>query len=125
MSALAPVLQGFFTDRLARQRQASPHTVAAYRDSLRLLIVYAARILGKQPVDTPKIIKPVCQRSARSGRRPGHARSILKGPWGQGSIAGDEWRFHTVWVTTAARTRPMMTAFDARMPVSGGGGRRP
>jgi site-specific recombinase XerC len=48
MSALAPVLQGFFTDRLARQRQASPHTVAAYRDSLRLLIVYAARILGKQ-----------------------------------------------------------------------------
>jgi len=51
MSALAPVLQGFFTDRLARQRQASPHTVAAYRDSLRLLIVYAARILGKQPVD--------------------------------------------------------------------------
>ena len=51
MSALAPVLQGFFTDRLHRQRPASPHTVAAYRDSLRLLIVYAARILGKQPVD--------------------------------------------------------------------------
>ena len=51
MSRLAPILQGFFTDRLVRQRQASPHTVAAYRDSLRLLIVYAARILGKQPVD--------------------------------------------------------------------------
>ncbi len=38
MSPLAPILQGFFTDRLRRQRQASPHTVAAYRDSLRLLI---------------------------------------------------------------------------------------
>jgi hypothetical protein len=28
---LAPVLQGFFTDRLARQKKASPNTVAAYR----------------------------------------------------------------------------------------------
>ena len=43
MSRLAPILQGFFTDRLVRQRQASPHTVAAYRDSLRLLLVYAAQ----------------------------------------------------------------------------------
>ena len=51
MSPLAPILQGFFTDRLARQRQASPHTVAAYRDSLRLLVAYAARTVGKQPVD--------------------------------------------------------------------------
>jgi integrase/recombinase XerD len=51
VSRLAPILQGFFTDRLRRQRQASPHTVAAYRDSLRLLIVYAARTLGRQPVD--------------------------------------------------------------------------
>lgn len=51
MSRLAPILQGFFTDRLARQRQASPHTVAAYRDSLRLLVAYAARTVGTQPVD--------------------------------------------------------------------------
>jgi hypothetical protein len=28
VSRLATILQGFFTDRLARQRQASPHTVA-------------------------------------------------------------------------------------------------
>ena len=33
MSALAPTLQAFFTDRLTRQRQASPHTIAAYRDT--------------------------------------------------------------------------------------------
>ena len=32
MSALAPTLQAFFTDRLIRQRQASPHTIAAYRN---------------------------------------------------------------------------------------------
>jgi len=42
MSALAPTLQAFFTDRLAQQRQASPNTVAAYRDTLRLLLVFAA-----------------------------------------------------------------------------------
>jgi integrase/recombinase XerD len=51
VSRLAPILQGFFTDRLSRQRQASPHTIAAYRDSLRLLIAYAARTVDKQPVD--------------------------------------------------------------------------
>ena len=41
MTALAPTLQAFFTDRLALQRQASGHTVAAYRDALKLLIVFA------------------------------------------------------------------------------------
>ena len=51
MSRLAPILQSFFTDRLTRQRQASPHTIAAYRDSIRLLLAYAARRLGKHPVD--------------------------------------------------------------------------
>jgi len=33
MSALAPTLEAFFTERLLRQRDASPHTVAAYRDT--------------------------------------------------------------------------------------------
>lgn len=40
MSSVAPTLQGFFTDRLLRQRQASPRTVTAYRDSLRLLVTW-------------------------------------------------------------------------------------
>jgi integrase/recombinase XerD len=31
MTALAPTLQAFFTDRLARQRQASGHTITATR----------------------------------------------------------------------------------------------
>lgn len=38
MSLLAPTLQAFFTERLVRQRQASPQTVATYRDALRLLV---------------------------------------------------------------------------------------
>ncbi|MBV9922589.1 MAG: site-specific integrase [Pseudonocardia sp.] len=42
MTALAPTLQAFFTDRLIRQRHASAHTVAAYRDTMRLLLGYAA-----------------------------------------------------------------------------------
>lgn len=49
MTALAPTLQAFFTDRLARQRQASLHTVAAYRDALRLLLVFASRRTGRPP----------------------------------------------------------------------------
>jgi integrase/recombinase XerD len=49
MTALAPVLEGFFTDRLARQRNASPHTVAAYRDTLRLLVGFARTRTGKPP----------------------------------------------------------------------------
>ena len=49
MTALAPTLQAFFTDRLARQRQASPHTIAAYRDTWRMLLTFTARQAGKLP----------------------------------------------------------------------------
>jgi integrase/recombinase XerD len=49
MSALAPTLQAFFTDYLTRQRQASPHTITAYRDTIRLLLQFTAQRTGKQP----------------------------------------------------------------------------
>jgi integrase/recombinase XerD len=49
VTALAPTLQAFFTDRLLRQRQASPRTVAAYRDTWRLLLAFASGRTGKQP----------------------------------------------------------------------------
>jgi integrase len=49
MSALAPFLQGFFTDRLIRQRQASPHTITGYRDTFRLLVTFAAARAGTTP----------------------------------------------------------------------------
>jgi integrase/recombinase XerD len=49
MSTLAPILQSFFTDRLRRQRQASSHTIAAYRDAIKLLVVFAADQIAKAP----------------------------------------------------------------------------
>lgn len=49
MSPVAPTLQGFFTDRLLRQRQVSPRTVAAYRDSLRLLLTWVHDTKRIQP----------------------------------------------------------------------------
>jgi integrase/recombinase XerD len=50
ISATFPsLLQRFFTDRLLRQRQASPHTVAGYRDCFRLLLHFAKERLGKMP----------------------------------------------------------------------------
>lgn len=49
MSTLAPLLEAFFRDRLIDQRQASPNTVAAYRDAFRLLLVYAREHTGKEP----------------------------------------------------------------------------
>jgi Phage integrase, N-terminal SAM-like domain len=49
MTALAPTLQAFFTERLICQRQASPHTLAAYRDTLRLLLVFASARKDVEP----------------------------------------------------------------------------
>jgi integrase/recombinase XerD len=46
---LAPLLQGFFSDRLIRQRQASPHTIAAYRDAIILLLGFVQQQTGRQP----------------------------------------------------------------------------
>jgi integrase/recombinase XerD len=48
MTALAPVLQGFFTQHLA-QRRASSHTIAAYRDCFRLLLRFTQTRTGKAP----------------------------------------------------------------------------
>jgi site-specific recombinase XerC len=51
MSAIAPALQEYFSQRLSGQRQASPHTVAAYRHCFRLLFAYIAQTSGKQPAE--------------------------------------------------------------------------
>src|SRR2546426_4325245 len=40
MTALAPTLQAFFTEQMS-ERGASPHTIAAYRDTFRLLLGFA------------------------------------------------------------------------------------
>jgi site-specific recombinase XerD len=49
MSALAPTLEAFFTDRLMAQRRASPNTVAAYRDAFCLLLAFIESETGKAP----------------------------------------------------------------------------
>lgn len=58
-----PLLQAFFTDRLIRQQSASPHTIASYRDTFRLLVSYMERQLKKTPssltiadLDAPTIL---------------------------------------------------------------------
>jgi len=62
MSSLAPTLEAFFTERLLHQRHASPHTIAAYRDTFRLLLGFAHKrtdrapaLLDLQDLDAPLI----------------------------------------------------------------------
>jgi site-specific recombinase XerD len=62
MTALAPSMQAYFTDRLISQRQASPNTIAAYRHTFRLLLRFATERTGTPPskldihaVDAPLI----------------------------------------------------------------------
>jgi integrase/recombinase XerD len=49
MTLLASTLQAFFTERLMTQRQASPHTISGYRDTMRLLLAFASEQTGKPP----------------------------------------------------------------------------
>lgn len=49
MTALSPLLEEFFTERLIAQRHVSANTVASYRDTFRLLLSFAHDTLGKQP----------------------------------------------------------------------------
>jgi integrase/recombinase XerD len=49
MSMLAPALEAFFTERLAAQRNASPNTIAAYRDTWRLVLRFVHARTGKEP----------------------------------------------------------------------------
>src|SRR6266566_1099087 len=51
MTALAPALQAYFTERLITQRSSSPETIAAYRDAFRLLLRFAHEQTGKQPFE--------------------------------------------------------------------------
>lgn len=62
-ATISALIERFFTQRLIHQRGVSPHTVASYRDTFRLLFRYAQRTLGKAPsrldladLDAPFII---------------------------------------------------------------------
>jgi integrase/recombinase XerD len=61
VTAVAATVQAFFTERLIRQRRASGHTVSAYRDTLRLLLNFAAARTGTSPcrLDIAELSAPV------------------------------------------------------------------
>ena len=61
------LLQAFFTDRLIRQRQVSPETIASYRDAFCLLFRFVRQHLNKAPsvleiedLDAPLIVAFLC-----------------------------------------------------------------
>jgi site-specific recombinase XerD len=61
------LLQAFFTDRLMRQRQVSPETIASYRDAFCLLFRFVRQHLNKAPsvleiedLDAPLIVAFLC-----------------------------------------------------------------
>jgi len=47
--SLARQLESFFHQRLTQQRNATPATIKAYRDALRLLVLFASERAGKKP----------------------------------------------------------------------------
>lgn len=51
MSAVAPTMQAFFSQRLVKQLQASPRTVISYRDTFKLLLRYLENRTGKAPCE--------------------------------------------------------------------------
>lgn len=51
--SFATLLQRFFTEHLVHHRAVSPRTVAAYRDTFRLLLRFAETRLGKPPRRSP------------------------------------------------------------------------
>ena len=48
-TTLPALIQQFFTDRLCTQMQASPNTIAGYRDTFRLLLRFASEHTGRAP----------------------------------------------------------------------------
>jgi integrase/recombinase XerD len=83
VTAVAATVQSFFTERLARQRRASPHTIAAYRDTLRLLLAFASSRAAALPcrLDLADLDAPVisafldhCERERGNSIRTRNAR---------------------------------------------------
>jgi site-specific recombinase XerD len=59
----AALLEGFFTQRLMQQRQASPHTISSYRDTFRQFLKFTQQRLNTPPsrlcfeqIDAPVIV---------------------------------------------------------------------
>jgi integrase/recombinase XerD len=104
MTALAPALQAFFTDRLITQRGSSPETIAAYRDAFRLLLRFAHEQTGKQPfeldlddLDAPLIGAFLAHLEQHRGNSPRTRNARL------GAIHSSTGMPH--WSTPSTRTR--------------------
>jgi site-specific recombinase XerC len=61
-ATLAVLLEGFFTQRLMKEKQASPHTLRSYRDTFRLLLRFAqqcsaqvALLFSVEEIDAPLV----------------------------------------------------------------------
>lgn len=76
-SSFSTLLQAFFTGRLMGERGVSPHTIANYRDTFRLLIAFAERSLKKSPsklavedLDAPFILRFLGNLEKERGNTP-------------------------------------------------------
>jgi site-specific recombinase XerD len=76
-STFSELLQAYFTDRLLAQRNASPLTIANYRDCFRLLIGFAQKRLKKPPpkltvedLDAPLILRFLDHLEKERGNSP-------------------------------------------------------
>ena len=72
------LLQGFFTERLVRQLQASPQTISAYRDTIKHLLMFATQTTKQAPA------------TAKPRPRTGALMSALGQPYGTSRLPG--WR---------------------------------
>jgi hypothetical protein len=85
MTALAPSMQAYFTDRLIAQRRASPNTIAAYRHTFQLLLQFVTDRTGTSP-SPPRLIGG--ERTVRSPPRTvwlAHCAAITASAAGEGS----------------------------------------
>ncbi len=78
MTALAPAVESFFTEYLTAQRGASPHTIASYRDTLRLLFAWIRAVVpapgrptSTSPMSTPRLSAASSPCSRKNGTTPG------------------------------------------------------
>ncbi|TIS84155.1 MAG: hypothetical protein E5X00_02400 [Mesorhizobium sp.] len=71
-------MESYFRRRLTKQRNATPATVASYRDALRMLILFAAARLRKKPgaLALEELIEISFSLFSTNSRRSGTATSL-------------------------------------------------
>jgi integrase/recombinase XerD len=87
-SSFQSLIQHFFTDRLITQLGLSPGTIAAYRDSFRLLLKFASARLRKTPsklliedLDVAFLVQFLDWHCTASGSWRFHQSDVSMDPW--------------------------------------------